>query len=138
MLPKRKKLSRTSFPRRKEPKFSWSGKVLRVYAYKGDDENLSHHKGTSYSQSSGAHKWTIGSRFAVVVPKRLSASVVLRNAFKRQVMVAIGESMARFERLSYKKYIIFPIAHIRASVAEKIKEDLRFFLEKSQKNEDDT
>lgn len=130
MLPKHKKLSRASFPRQREPKFSWSGKVLRIYAYKGGEENLLNHKSTDRGEADGAHKRTITPRFAVVVPKRLSESAVLRNAFKRQVMAEIEESMECFELLSYKKYVISPTAHIRTRHAPQIKEDFRIFFGK--------
>ena len=108
MLPKHQKLSRTSFPHYKDRKFSWTGKALRIYAYRSDKSGFP-------------------PRFAVVVPQHSSTGAVGRNRFKRQVMMMLGESMARFAKLPYCKYVIFPKEHLRTLVRGDIKKDMQVF-----------
>jgi ribonuclease P protein component len=108
MLPRKYKLSRTSFPGHADQKLPWSGKVLRIQAYR---------KTTAE-----------GPRFAVIVPKRLSTSAVMRNAFKRQVMEVIERHLVRLKSLPYQKYIVTPREHLRAIAQGQIIEDIEQFL----------
>lgn len=110
MLPKRHKLSRALFPRQKEQELSWGGKVLRICAYKGDTDSPP--------------------RFAVVVSKNKSTGAVSRNAFRRRVMAAVRENLARFVRLSSRRYVIFPREHLRTIAREDIKKDITAFLDR--------
>ncbi|OGZ09744.1 MAG: hypothetical protein A3D65_05460 [Candidatus Lloydbacteria bacterium RIFCSPHIGHO2_02_FULL_50_13] len=108
MLPKRHKLSRATFPSRKEQKLSWGGKALRIYAYVSEQ--------------------SVVPQFAVVVPKKLCKKAVSRNLFKRRVLAAIRVNMNAFERFSCKKYVVFPKALTNDIPQKSIEEDIRSFL----------
>lgn len=109
MLSRKHKLSRNTFPRHTDPKNTWMGVVLCVQAYKKTNDG-------------GA------SRFAVVVPKRLSSNAVMRNTFRRRVMTKIEKNIFDFHQLLYQKYVIIPKEHLRVITRERIGEDIEAFL----------
>ena len=109
MLPKQRKLSRTSFPHNKDTRRLWDGNVLRIQMYLSNKRPLVAH-------------------FAVVVAGRLSNNAVMRNKFKRQVLVSIRKNLVLFDRLPYKKYVIFPKIHLQNINSGQVSGDIRSFF----------
>ena|SRR3989338_11681754 len=119
MLPRLHKLSRVTFPHRKDPRHSWVGKTLRVEAYPSS---------SILGRPGGGRRKSTTPCFAVVVAKRLSDTVVMRNTFKRQVMAVIQENVPYMKRLSFSKYVILPTKHLHEITRTEIVADMDMFL----------
>jgi len=128
MLPKRHKLSRTTFPHKRDVRSSWTGAVLRIEAYPPAPARADSAGGSDFGQAGKTNEMGMLPRCAVVVAKRSSDSAVMRNTFKRFVMEAVGRNMLYLRELPYQKYVILPVKHLRTINRENIVKDVQAFL----------
>lgn len=108
MLAKRKKLSRSTFPKHNEPKLFWDGSVLRIHAFR-----------STTSQDP---------LFAVVVAKKFAKHAVDRNHFKRSVLSIVEGCHPDFYHHLHKKFIFLPKIPLQGMNRTAIAEDIALFL----------
>ena len=108
MLPKRHKLTRTTFPSYTDPKKIWNGSFLRIQC--------------TYSKSSTPPL------FAVVISKKIAASAVKRNELRRLIFQTIEDSSTAFSSLIGAKVVIFPLKKNGVVDILAIKKDIKDFF----------
>lgn len=89
MIPKRQKLTRTTFPKHTDPRKTWTGSFLRVQV--------------TFTRS------TDNPLFAVVILKKIEASAVKRNQLRRMIYELIEIEKDTFSKKVGVKYVFFPL-----------------------------
>ena len=108
MIPKRNKLSRTTFPKHTDPKRTWTGSFLRIQS--------------SFTKS------TDHPLFAVVISKKIHASAVKRNQLRRQIYTMIEIEQDAFQKQLGVKFVFFPLKKNGVVDIESIEKDIQSFI----------